>query len=172
MSAFLAVFPIILIRYALLGKLSKEALRRAAFFAPLVKGEWIAYWVYQAATVFIVADSMFLKIRFDSDWFYTGAGIYGLGLVLYARSIVDYAKPEANGMNVRGLYRISRNPMYIAYFMCLFGCTLLSASWALFAALVIFQIASHWIILSEERWCIEIFGEEYLSYMEKVRRYI
>ncbi|HQO42689.1 MAG TPA: methyltransferase, partial [Bacillota bacterium] len=70
------------------------------------------------------------------------------------------------------LYRISRNPMYIAYFICLLGCVLISKSWALFTLLIVFQISSHWIILSEERWCIKKFGEEYMRYMNKVRRYI
>ena len=49
---------------------------------------------------------------------------------------------------------------------------LMSGSWILFALLALFQIASHWIILSEERWCIREFGEEYVRYMRKVRRYI
>jgi protein-S-isoprenylcysteine O-methyltransferase Ste14 len=38
--------------------------------------------------------------------------------------------------------------------------------------LIFFQISAHWIILSEERWCIKKFGEEYIKYMNRVRRYI
>jgi protein-S-isoprenylcysteine O-methyltransferase Ste14 len=172
MSAFLAVIPLIIIRYALLSIFNKKALRRAAFFAPLAGREKIAYWIYQTTTLFIVINLIFLKIRFDSMWFYIGLVIYGLGLILYTMSIVNYAKPKANGINLNGLYRVSRNPMYIAYFICLFGCALISCSWTLFALLIVFQISSHWIILSEERWCIEKFGEEYMRYMNKVRRYI
>ncbi len=172
MSSIVTVIPIILIRYALLGRLSKEALARAASFAPLAGKEKAAYWVYQAATLLILVDLGFLKIRMETAWFYPGLIIYGLGLMMYAQSMADFAKPEMNGMNVKGLYRISRNPMYVAYFMCLLGCVLLSASWTLFILLMIFQMASHWIILSEERWCIQHFGEDYLSYMKQVRRYL
>ncbi len=172
MSAFVIVIPIIIIRYAFLNILNKEALKRAAYFAPLVAGERTAYWVYQVTTLFIIVDLILLKIRVDSDWFYIGAVIYGFGLILYAISMLDYARPKTSGINVNGLYRISRNPMYIAYFICLFGCVLISKSWTLFALLIIFQISSHWIILSEERWCIKKFGEEYMRYMNKVRRYI
>ncbi len=32
--------------------------------------------------------------------------------------------------------------------------------------------AAHWIILAEERWCVESFGESYREYMGSVRRYI
>ena len=172
MSAFITVIPIIIIRYALLSMLNKEALTRAAYFAPLVGRERIAYWVYQATTLLILVDLILLKIRIDSDWFYIGVVIYGLGLVLYAISMVDYARPKTNGINVNGLYRISRNPMYGAYSICFLGCVLISSSWRLFILLIIFQISSHWIILSEERWCIKKFGEDYMRYMNKVRRYI
>jgi protein-S-isoprenylcysteine O-methyltransferase Ste14 len=172
MSALIMVIPIIIIRYALLSILSKEALKRAAYFAPLVGRERLAYWAYQVTTMLILVDLILLKIRIDSDWFYIGIAIYGVGLILYTISMVDYARPKTNGINKNGLYRISRNPMYISYFICLFGCVLISNSWTLFTLLVIFQISSHWIILSEERWCIKSFGEEYMSYMNKVRRYI
>lgn len=172
MSAFVMAVPIIIIRYALLSILSKDALPRAAYFAPLVGRERTAYWVYQVTTLLIIVDLLFLKIRVDTDLFYPGLGVYGLGLVLYAISTVGFARPETNGMNVKGLYRISRNPMYISYFLCLLGCVLVSSSWTLFIMLMIFQISSHWIILSEERWCLVKFGDEYMSYMNRVRRYI
>jgi len=77
-----------------------------------------------------------------------------------------------NGINLNGLYRVSRNPMYIAYFIYFLGCALLTHSLILLALLIGFQVSAHWIILSEERWCIKKFGEEYIKYMNKVRRYI
>jgi protein-S-isoprenylcysteine O-methyltransferase Ste14 len=86
--------------------------------------------------------------------------------------MVGYAKPKANGININGIYRISRNPMYIAYFISLLGCVLMTESWMLFMLLIVFQVSSHWIILSEERWCINKFGEEYVRYIDKVRRYV
>ena len=159
MGAFVMAIPIIIIRYAFLNILNKEAFKRAAYFAPLVGRERIAYWVYQITTLFIMVDLLLLKIKVDSDWFYIGVVTYSFGLVLYAISMLDYARPKTNGININGLYRISRNPMYIAYFICLFGCVLISSSWTLFTLLIIFQLSSHLIILSEERWCIKKFGE-------------
>ncbi|WP_460648037.1 methyltransferase family protein [Lacrimispora xylanolytica] len=71
-----------------------------------------------------------------------------------------------------GFYQISRNPMYVGYFIFFLGCCVLTRSWLLVASLMVFQVSGHWIIRSEERWCIEKFGQEYTSYMDKVRRYI
>ena len=101
-----------------------------------------------------------------------GAAIYLLGLTLCAISMRDFARPHANGMNTKGLYRYSRNPMYVAYFVCFLGIAFLTKSMIFFLILVIFQTAAHWIILSEERWCLEKFGKSYQDYQDKVRRYI
>ena len=172
MNAFLTVIPIILIRYGLLGTINKEALKRAAFFPPLVGREKIAFWVYQITTLLMLVVLLLIKIRLNSDWFYLGLIIYLLGLILYAISTINYAKPKETGINLNGLYQVSRNPMYIAYFVYFLGCVLLTGSWTLLAVLIVFQISAHWIILSEERWCIKEFGIQYLKYMNKVRRYI
>ncbi|MBA2853861.1 protein-S-isoprenylcysteine O-methyltransferase Ste14 [Methanococcus maripaludis] len=172
MNAFLTVIPIILIRYGLLSRVNKEALKRAGLFAPVIGREKIAYWVYQISTILILLYLLFLKIRADSEWFYIGLVIYSLGIILYGASIINYAKPKMSGINLNGLYQVSRNPMYIAYFLSLLGCVFLTQSMILLVLVICFQISAHWIILSEERWCIKEFGEEYLKYMDRVRRYI
>lgn len=172
MNAFLTVIPIILIRYGLLIMINKEALKRASLFAPLIEREKVAFWVYQITTALILLYLLLLKIKTDSAWFYIGLIIYSLGIILYVVSIINYARPKKNGINLNGLYRVSRNPMYVAYFIYFLGCVLLTRSWVLLLLLISFQISVHWIILSEERWCIREFGEEYIKYMNKVRRYI
>ncbi|ABR47615.1 conserved hypothetical protein [Alkaliphilus metalliredigens QYMF] len=172
MNAFLTVIPIILIRYGLLNVINKESLKRASLFAPLVGREKVAFWVYQITTTIILLYLLLLKIKTDSEWFYIGLIVYSIGLILYAVSTVNYAKPKMNGINLNGLYQVSRNPMYVAYFIYFLGCVFLTRSGVLLALLISFQISVHWIILSEERWCIREFGEEYIKYMNKVRRYI
>ena len=172
MRGFLLLIPFILIRFGLLSMLSKEGVKRAAFFAPLIEREIVAYWFYQISNLLFFIYLCFLKISNDSYWFYAGLVIYGLGIMLCLVSIINFAYPTKKGINLTGLYRFSRNPMYMAYFICFLGCVLLTQSVLLLALLIIFQISAHWIILSEERWCIKKFGEEYINYMNKVRRYV
>jgi hypothetical protein len=52
------------------------------------------------------------------------------------------------------------------------GIAFLTKSMIFFLILVTFQAAAHWIILSEERWCLERFGKAYQDYQDRVRRYI
>jgi protein-S-isoprenylcysteine O-methyltransferase Ste14 len=172
MNGFLLLIPFILIRFGLLNILNKEGLKRAAFFAPLIGKEKAAYWFYQISNLLFFVYLFFLKITTDPNWLYAGLATYGLGVLLCIASVANFAKPAENGINLKGLYRISRNPMYVAYFIYFLGCVLLTQSLLLLAILMVFQISAHWIILSEERWCIKKFGEEYKNYMNKVRRYI
>lgn len=101
-----------------------------------------------------------------------GLGSYGFGVLICFFSVLDFAKPRENGINRNGLYRFSRNPMYVAYFIYFLGCVLLTRSLVILVILIVFQVSAHWIILSEERWCIKTFGDEYLDYMKNVRRYV
>lgn len=172
MNAFLTLVPLLLIRFGLLSILDKKSLKRAAYFAPLIGKEKIAYLFYQISNLMIFLYLCFLKIKIDQQWFYVTLLIYGFGILLCLLSVLDFAKPTEKGINMKGLYRISRNPMYVAYFVYFLGCVLLTQSLILLAIVIVFQISSHWIIRSEERWCIEMFGDEYISYMKRVRRYI
>lgn len=173
MNAVVAIIPIILIRFGLLSILDKEAIKRAAFFAPLIGKEKVAYWFYQISSILIFVYPCLLKIKTTNPyWLYAGLVIYALGIILSFISVLNFAKPAKNGINIKGLYQVSRNPMYVAYFIYFTGCVLLTQSLILLAILLVFQLSAHWIILSEERWCVNKFGEEYINYMNKVRRYI
>jgi protein-S-isoprenylcysteine O-methyltransferase Ste14 len=172
MNAAFTLVPLLLIRYGLLGLLGKTALRRAAFFPPRDGAEKAAYVLYQLATLSIFAYLFFLKLVYFSPLFYPGVALFGLGAAVIFISAVNFASPHKNGLNTGGLYRLSRNPMYVGYFLYFLGCVLLTSSWGLLIPVLVFQLSAHWIILSEERWCVKEFGEEYQSYMKKVRRYL
>ena len=173
MNAFLLLVPFFLIRFGLLSLLSRQAVRRAARFAPLRGPEKTAYVVYKLSNAGIVLGPLFLSVRPGPPaLFCAGVLCYGVGLALCAASVASFAFPGGTGLNTRGMYRFSRHPMYVAYFVCFAGVALLTRSPVLFCLVLAFQISAHWIVLAEERWCLETFGDEYRRYMEKVRRYL
>jgi protein-S-isoprenylcysteine O-methyltransferase Ste14 len=72
-----------------------------------------------------------------------------------------------------GLYRYTRNPMYLGLALVLLG------AWMLFGTLGpgLAFVAFVWVIQSnfirgEERFLESIFGEQYVSYRARVRRWI
>ena len=173
MNGFLLLIPFLLIRFGLLSILDKGSIKRAAHFPPMSGNGILAYWLYQSSNIAIFIYLCFLKVQIELSWrFYAGLMFYVVGLILCAISIINFARPSNGGLNSNGLYRLSRNPMYLSYFIYFVGCVLLTQSCLLCGFVLLFQITSHWIILSEERWCIETFGETYRQYMKKVRRYI
>lgn len=173
MNGILLLLPFFFIRFGLLSKLDKQAVQRAAHFAPMSKQEKPAYWIYQISNVGIIIYMCFLSIKFDTSWqSWIGGIVTILGLMLLAIAVIDFARPVVDGLHTNGSYRFSRNPMYVAYFVYFCGCALWTGSLLLFLFVLIFQCSAHWIILAEERWCIQRFGETYRMYQKKVRRYI
>lgn len=169
---FWLLLPFFLIRFGLLSLIDRKALNRAAYFPPRLKQEQIAYWIYQLSTGAMFISLFFLSIQITgSALFYTGIVLYAAGILLLIGSVIHFAKPSECGFNQAGLYRFSRNPMYVAYFLFFLGCSFLTESLLLLGFLLVFQLSAHWIIRSEERWCIGQFGETYQRYMKKVRRY-
>ena len=171
MNAAILLIPLFLIRYGLLALINKTALHRAAYFPPMQKVEKVMFYIYQLSTVLILLYMFFLKVTITTVVSKIGFCIYVMGVALFAASTINFAKSGV-GVNKNGLYRISRNPMYIAYFIYFLGCGLLTRSILLLILVGSFQIAAHWIILAEERWCLQSFGDEYTEYLNKVRRYI
>lgn len=171
--AFLLMIPLFLIRFGLMGALDKGALVRAAHFPPLEGGEKLHYVVYQITNSLIILYPILLTIETQpTALFVVGCAVYGAGVVLLVASTLQFARPAASGLVETGVYRISRNPMYVAYFLYFLGCALLTQSVLLLACVLTFQMAAHSIIRAEERECEAAFGEAYLAYCRRVRRYL
>src|SRR5438128_474330 len=72
-----------------------------------------------------------------------------------------------------GPYRFSRNPMYIGLALCTLGiAVLVDSAWMLLAVPVGLVLIDRLVIAREERYLERKFGEEYLSYKRRVRRWI
>lgn len=172
LTGFILISPILLVRFLLLSYFGKEALKRAAFYPPTEGIERIAYLINILTTFALLVVPFCLKIKLQGFITIFGLCLFTLSLVLYIVSIIQFARPNSSGLNKTGLYNISRNPMYVAFFLYFLACCILTGSWLLLIVLVIFQISVHFQIISEEKWCKRQFGKIYIDYLGKVRRYI
>lgn len=169
MNGFILIVPLLLIRYGLPIFFDKQALVWASHYPTFPKNREIFLGIYQLTTCLLLIIPFFLKVDIN---LMVGNCIYILGIVILVITTINFSKPNNQNMNLNGLYRVSRNPMYIGYFIYFLGCVILTKSIVLFIVLIIFQISCHWLILEEEKWCIKTFGNQYKEYMAKVRRYI
>lgn len=106
----------------------------------------------------------------------TGVAFVLLGVLAF-RSVgttVDPRVPEQSAsLVVRGVYRISRNPMYVGFMLMLIGWAVFLGNVAGFLLLPVFVIyMNRFQIVPEERYMREKFGEEYRHYEEEVRRWV
>ena len=104
----------------------------------------------------------------------TGVGLIAVALVLFRSSDT---RPEpwqpASALVSRGLYRITRNPMYLGMAMLSLGVALLFSSFAGSALAIIATVAiDRTVILREEAYLMRRFGQEYVNYARGVRRWL
>ena len=72
-----------------------------------------------------------------------------------------------------GIYRWTRNPMYVGFVLVTLGvAVLVNSAWMLLAVPVGIFFTQRLIIVREERYLERKFGDEYLSYKRRVRRWI
>jgi protein-S-isoprenylcysteine O-methyltransferase Ste14 len=105
-----------------------------------------------------------------------GVAVAAAGVVAFRRrrTTVDPRTPErASAIVEDGVYRISRNPMYVGMFAVLIGWALFLSNWAAVAMLPAFVLyMNRFQILPEERALSKRFGDVYLDYTRRVRRWL
>jgi protein-S-isoprenylcysteine O-methyltransferase Ste14 len=79
---------------------------------------------------------------------------------------------EDTSLRVEGLYRFSRNPMYLGVYATALASVLYTLNPVVLVLGVLVIAVHHKIVLAEEEHMQEVFGREYGEYSHRVRRYI
>ena len=91
-----------------------------------------------------------------------------------AHTTVDPLHPEkASRLVTGGIYRVSRNPMYLGFAIFLLAWAVFLASlWMLLGVPAFMIFISRFQIQPEERVLASLFGDEYRDYRAQVRRWL
>lgn len=110
------------------------------------------------------------------------AALFAVGGAIYAWCVWDFASfgrgtpapiDAPTRLVVRGLYRFTRNPMYVGVLTVVAGWVVLFKSGALLAYALAVATAFHlFVLLYEEPHLARVFGESYASYRGEVRRWL
>lgn len=74
---------------------------------------------------------------------------------------------------VIGLYRFSRNPMYISVILILLGWASSFVSWALLGYAALIALGFHLrVVLGEEPWLAKQHGADWVNYVQRIPRWI
>jgi protein-S-isoprenylcysteine O-methyltransferase Ste14 len=103
-----------------------------------------------------------------------GLAITSLGFrqMQNAHTNVNPTRP-ATTIVTGGLFRFSRNPLYLGFTLVYLGVTLLTNSlWTMFLLPFVLLLMNIGVIEREERYLEHKFGEQYLAYKRRVRRWL
>ncbi len=124
-------------------------------------------------------DNFFQPLKF---YHYSGGIVFVTGFITMLTCIISFAVQGRGTLSpadptkklvITGLYKFSRNPMYIGVTLILIGETIIFQSIELSLYSLFIFIAFHiFTILGEEPRLRKHFGEEYIRYSKKVRRWI
>jgi protein-S-isoprenylcysteine O-methyltransferase Ste14 len=105
-----------------------------------------------------------------------GGAVALAGVVAFRskRTTVNPLTPGASSSIVSGgVYRVSRNPMYLGFFLVLAGWALyLSNAGAVLLLPAFLAYLTQYQIKPEERALLAKFGPEFAQYMARVRRWV
>ena len=134
-----------------------------------------------------------LSLCMLATWFFTetptqtlplslvGLFLIGFGFLLAFNSISIFLKAktgvvpfsESTTLITEGFYKYTRNPMYVGMNSFLLGLLIILNNPLNFIFLVVFFfIVRNMFVIKEEVQMEETFGEEYLTYKSKVRRWL
>jgi protein-S-isoprenylcysteine O-methyltransferase Ste14 len=141
-----------------------------------------------------IALGMAIVIAFGANWIYPlpfvppeiphlelGLVVMLLALLLVRWAIQTFRKAKTNILTNQatlaivstGPFAYSRNPIYVGALIGLIGIALAANSfWFLVALVVIFLVLQFGVIAREEDYLTRKFGQTYLDYKAKVRRWL
>jgi len=102
------------------------------------------------------------------------------GLLLLLWSLISFGESFRVGIDTEhpdklitsGVFAYSRNPIYVAFAMILLGQFLIFPNWILLVYLGAGTWLFHRQVLREEEYLKHHYGQEYLEYSQRVRRYL
>ncbi|HEY55086.1 MAG TPA: isoprenylcysteine carboxylmethyltransferase family protein [Dehalococcoidia bacterium] len=116
--------------------------------------------------------AIFLPLKLGTLWFYIGMPVYLIGLIMLTWAIVNIATTPEGKPFTRGLYRYSRHPMTFWGNIMHLGVSIASASWVFLLFSIVVAILLLYLVIAEERGCIEHYGAPYRKYMNKTPRWL
>ena len=188
MQGYLAALTIVVLLGMVLTRvvLMRRTGTRAMHFGRIDKTDFLIppFALFYFYTVFAAAFNVPLvstQVFFQSEVIaWAGVGLCFGGLLLLLLSLLSFGRSFRVGIDVdhpdklvtTGMFAFSRNPIYVGFAFALLGQFLIFPNWVL----LIYLVAGIWLfhrqVLREEEFLRKHYGQEYVEYSKRVRRYL
>jgi protein-S-isoprenylcysteine O-methyltransferase Ste14 len=188
MPQYLVALMIVLLIGTVLGRvlLLRRTGTQAMHFGKLDKTDFLIppvalfyfYTVFAAAFGWpLVSTQRFFRSTIVA---WLGVGLCLGGVLVLVASLVSFGKSfrvgidvdQPGGLVTTGIFALSRNPIYVGFFLFLFGQLLVFPNWVPLLYLVGGTALFHRQVLREEEFMRQRYGQEYADYCGRVRRYV
>lgn len=132
--------------------------------------------------VIVIIVSTYLNTSFIRNMVvrYLGILLIGIGTVVFITAMITMRDswragiPQGEKLQIitKGIYRFSRNPAFLGFDLTYIGATIAFGNVVLLLFSIVAIIMMHLQILEEERYMVTTFGGEYLTYKNRVGRYL
>ena len=155
-------------------KEAKKRTKRAAQFIPFKskKTKIIALSTHVVIMPFSIIYSVFLPLQTGNAWFYTGLVIFISALVMGLMATISFANTPVDQPVTRGIYRISRNPIYLSGFLLNLSISIACASWIILLCAVLWIVCFRIVVPAEESFLIGQYDAAYREYINRTPRWI
>ena len=116
--------------------------------------------------------TVFLPLQLGTAWLYSGLFVYLFGVVFTIVAVLNFATSPQDKVITKGLYRASRNPMYIGMLIMQIGLGITCSSWLYLLLTLALMIALNANSSGEERYCLYRYGDDYRKYTSRTPRWI
>ena len=161
------------------GLINKETMKKMDLLAPYRKltpyrntEKILALSTHAIIMPFTIIYSIFLPLKLGTTWFYVGLPICLLSLFMNLIASINIATTPIDELVTKGVYGISRNPIYFSTFLMYVGTGIASASWIFLLCGVAWITIWHIAVKAEERFLLEKYGNIYREYMDRTPRWI
>jgi len=116
--------------------------------------------------------AVFLPLQPVAIWLFSGLLIYLFGVVFNVVAVLNFATSPKNKVITKGLYNVSRNPMYVGIVITQIGLGIACSSWLYLLLTAVLMILLNANSSAEERYCLYMYRDDYRKYMNRTPRWI
>jgi len=156
---------------ALLWSFPKDVVARLYDKSGRAKRHKVLIYIGSLSAVIYFSLIVFTPLKIGSEVFIPGIILFSLGLAGFIIALFNFKNAPLDQPVTRGLYRISRHPQQLMFFISFLGICVAIGSWPVLLIQIISSLFLHSRILAEEKACLERYGDAYRDYMKRVPRY-
>jgi protein-S-isoprenylcysteine O-methyltransferase Ste14 len=166
--------------------LMRRAGLKAVYFANIDRKDFLIPPFALLYIYVVIAAPLRLPTLVERQLFHSGALTWVgvvlcvLGMLLFVLSLVSFRTSFRVGIDTdhpgdlitSGVFALSRNPIYLAFWIVMLGQFLIFPNWILLAYLPGAAWLFHRQVLREEEFLLTRYGRAYSQYCNRVRRYL